>query len=163
MEIYEKLSKTLIISSIILFIIIFIAFLPNYYSFDFQFFPFKLNTDLNIKAILTKSFNYVEKVLHGDLGRSSSGLTVQVLIKDAFLRSSILILSSFFISFFLGIFLSLVTSLNKTASRIYNLIASIGISIPDVFLIICLQSLVVYLHMSGHESLPLSGSDSLKH
>jgi ABC-type dipeptide/oligopeptide/nickel transport system permease component len=163
MELYKKLSKNLIISLLILFIIIFIAFLPSYYSFDFQLFPLELKTDINFQSIFTKTFNYISNVLKGDLGKSASGLDVQVLIGDAFYRSIILILMSFSISLFLGVFLSLTTVLNKYVSKIYNLIASIGISIPDVFLIISLQSLVVYLHMSGYESLPLSGSDSFRH
>jgi ABC-type dipeptide/oligopeptide/nickel transport system permease component len=86
-----------------------------------------------------------------------------LLVYEAFMWSIYLIAFSFLISIFLGVLLSLITALNKGTSKVYNFISSIGISIPNVFLIISLQSLVVYLHTSGYSSLPLSGSDSYRH
>lgn len=163
MELYKKFSKNLIIGVIILFIIILIAFLPEYYTLDFSLIPFSFNTDLNFQILTQNAFQYIKNVSSGDFGTSSSGLAVELLVYEAFMRSIYLIAFSFLISIFLGVLLSLITALNKGTSKVYNFIYSIGISIPNVFLIISLQSLVVYLHTSGYSSLPLSGSDSYRH
>lgn len=163
MELYKKFSKNLIIGIIILFIIILIAFLPEYYTLDFSLIPFSFNTDLNFQILTQNAFQYIKNVFSGNFGTSSSGLAVELLVYEAFMRSIYLIAFSFLISIFLGVLLSLITALNKGTSKVYNFISSIGISIPNVFLIISLQSLVVYLHTSGYSSLPLSGSDSYRH
>jgi ABC-type dipeptide/oligopeptide/nickel transport system permease component len=163
MELYKKFSKNLIIGVIILFIIILIAFLPEYYTLDFSLIPFSFNTDLNFQILTQNAFQYIKNVFSGNFGTSSSGLAVELLVYEAFMRSIYLIAFSFLISIFLGVLLSLITALNKGTSKVYNFIYSIGISIPNVFLIISLQSLVVYLHISGYSSLPLSGSDSYRH
>jgi ABC-type dipeptide/oligopeptide/nickel transport system permease component len=163
MELYKKFSKNLIIGVIILFIIILIAFLPEYYTLDFSLIPFSFNTDLNFQILTQNAFQYIKNVFSGNFGTSSSGLAVELLVYEAFMRSIYLIAFSFLISIFLGVLLSLITALNKGTSKVYNFISSIGISIPNVFLIISLQSLVVYLHTSGYSSLPLSGSDSYRH
>lgn len=163
MELYKKFSKNLIIGVIILFIIILIAFLPEYYTLDFSLLPFSLNTDLNFQILTQNASQYIKNVFSGNFGTSSSGLAVELLVYEAFMRSIYLIVFSFLISIFLGVLLSLITALNKGTSKVYNFISSIGISIPNVFLIISLQSLVVYLHTSGYSSLPLSGSDSYRH
>lgn len=163
MELYKKFSKNLIIGVIILFIIILIAFLPEYYTLDFSLIPFSFNTDLNFQILTQNAFQYIKNVFSGDFGTSSSGIAVELLVYEAFMRSIYLIAFSFLISIFLGVLLSLITALNKGTSKVYNFISSIGTSIPNVFLIISLQSLVVYLHTSGYSSLPLSGSDSYRH
>lgn len=163
MELYKKFSKNLIIGVIILFIIILIAFLPEYYTLDFSLIPFSFNTDLNFQILTQNAFQYIKNVFSGNFGTSSSGLAVELLVYEAFMRSIYLIAFSFLISIFLGVLLSLITALNKGTSKVYNFISSIGTSIPNVFLIISLQSLVVYLHTSGYSSLPLSGSDSYRH
>jgi len=163
MELYKTFSKNLIIALLILFMVIMIAFLPEYYTLDFSLVPFNLNTDLNFQILLQNIIKYINNIFTGNLGTSSSGLAVELLVKEAFMKSFFLIIFSFLISIFLGVFLSLITALNKGTSKIYNFISSIGISIPNVFLIISLQSLVVYLHTSGASSLPLSGSTSIKH
>jgi ABC-type dipeptide/oligopeptide/nickel transport system permease component len=163
MELYKKFSKNLIIGVIILFIIILIAFLPEYYTLDFSLIPFSINTDLDFQILTQNAFQYIKNVFSGNFGTSSSGLAVELLVYEAFMRSIYLIAFSFLISIFLGVLLSLISALNKGTSKVYNFISSIGISIPNVFLIISLQSLVVYLHTSGYSSLPLSGSDSYRH
>jgi ABC-type dipeptide/oligopeptide/nickel transport system permease component len=163
MELYKKFSKNLLIGVIILFIIILIAFLPEYYTLDFSLVPLSLNTDLNFQILTQNAFQYIKNVFSGNFGTSGSGLAVELLVYEAFMRSIYLIVFSFLISIFLGVLLSLITALNKGTSKVYNFISSIGISIPNVFLIISLQSLVVYLHTSGYSSLPLSDSDSYRH
>jgi len=163
MELYKKFSKNLIIALLILFIIILIAFLPDYYTLNFNLTSFNFNTDLNFQILFQNIIEYIKSVFSGNLGTSSSGLAVELLVKEALVNSIFLIALSFLISIFLGVFLSLITALNRGTSKIYNFISSIGISIPNVFLIISLQSLVVYLHTSGFSSLPLSGSTSFKH
>ncbi len=163
MKLYKTFSKNLIISLLILFIIILIAFLPEYYTLNFSLIPFNISSDLNFQILFQNIIDYIKNVFSGNLGTTTSGLAVELLVSEAFIRSIYLIAFSFLISIFLGVFLSLITSLNKGASKIYNFISSIGISIPNVFLIISLQSLVVYLHTSGSNSLPLSGSDSFRH
>jgi len=140
-----------------------IAFLPRYYTLDFKINPISFSSDLDFQILFNNIIEYTKNVFTGNFGTSSSGLAVKLLVEEAFVKSISLIVFSFLISILLGVFLSLITALNKGISRFYNFISSIGISIPNVFLIISLQSLVVYLHTSGATSLPLSGSNSMKH
>lgn len=163
MELYKTFLKNLIITVIIFFIIILIAFLPEYYTLDFSLIPFSLNTDLNLQTLTQNILQYTKNVFNGNFGTSNSGLAVEILVYEAFMRSIYLIVFSFLLSILFGVLLSLITALNKGTSKVYNFISSIGISIPNVFLIICLQSIMVYLHTSGSSSLPLSGSDSYRH
>jgi ABC-type dipeptide/oligopeptide/nickel transport system permease component len=149
---------------IITFIIV-IAKLPS--NFDIQFDLKELRIDSNVSFSYMKKevIYYYKELLKGSLGKGNKGIPVWKLVGIGFSKSIILLIGSLLISIVFGILKGIFDSRKEkqTTSTIRLLPTLIGLSMPDIFVIILIQSFVVWLHNHGIKYFPVAGYENLRH
>jgi oligopeptide transport system permease protein len=120
-------------------------------------FPFTMDLyKHNIKSFI--DFIYTEK----GLGQIRTGMKVSENTIMLFLRSLTIILPCFMASFFFGIILGAVQfrSRDKTAGRIFSFISWLSSSVPDFFVYIAFQYLLIKLFSAGLIDFNLYGDEN---
>lgn len=120
---------------------------------------------LDTKKLGTEVVSYFKTLLSGSFGKTSDKKEVSQYIKAGLPRTLTLLVGAIIFSTAIGIVKGIFDSKRgKHKQSNFKLLSTVTfLSVPDVFVIIIIQSLVVWLYKHNIRIFPLAGADTWKH
>ncbi|MGF7059357.1 ABC transporter permease [Brassicibacter mesophilus] len=165
----KRLINKVILAIIFVFLlvtfIIFLIKLPNDLIVRFDKENMSINSNVSLIYMKDQIVEYYKSLLSGSLGYGEGGIPVSKYISEGFFRSLILLLGAIVISITFGIIKGIFDSRkdNQSSSTFRLVTTIIGLSMPDVFVIILIQAFVVWLYKHGIKFFPVAGYETARH
>lgn len=121
--------------------------------------------NINFEKFKVETIHYVKTLFSGSLGRTNHNKKVSQYIMDGLPKSMTLLLGGIIFSVVFGILKGVVDSKrdNKKPSTLKLLSTLSFISMPDIFAVVLVQGVIIWLYKHGIETFPIVGADSFKH
>lgn len=161
--ILKIISKLIYVFIFLNFLILAIITPENWLSYDYN--GGKLYMTMDKKDFLHVIKHYYKSIFDGGLGTTVRGETIWNYMKPIIPKSLILIFLSLAISLLLGILKGILDSRKdrERRSTLKLMTTVIGLSFPEIFIGVLLQSFMVWLYRKGIKALPVGGYRSFKH
>lgn len=144
-SILQRLYKFIAPALIILFLLVFIASIPQ--GFKITQFEDGIHTNISFFSITKRSFGYISSLITEGFGKTNNFYNVTNVMGYSVIRSLKLLISTMAFSFIAG---TLAGILNGARRRerggLKTLGALIGISLPDVFIVVMIQIILIYFY-----------------
>jgi ABC-type dipeptide/oligopeptide/nickel transport system permease component len=145
---------------IILFILVFIINIPR--DFNIIHINGEISSNTSFYIILKNTLKYIAGLFTHGLGTSLNHFSVIRIISASFMRSFILLMTCIIFSFILGTLLGSISGFKGNGSSHGNLGTLVLLSLPDVFIVLMMELLLIYLNKHGiFASFISSGNKSL--
>lgn len=120
---------------------------------------------LDTKKLGTEVFSYLRTLLSGSFGKTRDNKQVSQYITAGLPRTLTLLIGAIFLSTVFGVVKGIFDSKRgKHKQSNFKLLSTITfLSVPDIFVIIIVQSLVVWSYKHNIKIFPLAGADTWKH
>jgi len=160
-----KLVSIIIFTFILLTFIIALVKIPKYFSLTFSQDPFKVTSNVPFTEIKDQVIDYYKVLFSGSFGMSIKGAPVSDYIKTGFYKSATLLVGAIIISIVIGIIKGVFDSKKdkQIGSTVKLMTTIMGLSMPDVLVIILIQSFVVWLYQHDIKYFPVAGYETARH
>lgn len=137
-----QLALTIIFAA---FLIVFITYIPN--SFDVATYNGRYMPNYSIFIIAEKAITNIREFFAQGFGKTQRGFSISHIISFSIFRSSILILASIIFAFLVGTLSGALSGFRYKKNSIIKSLGAIGVlSLPDVFIVILLQLISIFLY-----------------
>lgn len=159
-----KVLGTITFIFILLTFIIILVTLPSYTMIKFDFKNFDIHSNVPFSYVKTQVVDYYKVLFSGSFGQTTTGKSVWQFIKPYLLRSTVLLLGAIVLSIVFGVIKGVFDSKKdkQKASNIKLLSSLTLLSMPDIFVIIAIQSFIIWLFEKGIDVIPAFGYDGIK-
>jgi ABC-type dipeptide/oligopeptide/nickel transport system permease component len=153
-NILDKLTKLTSAFFIVIFIIVFIAFIPP--SFNVTTFNGSLIPNYSVFIIGQNAVTYMTNFITQGFGQTLEHFKIITIILFSIGKSILLIVSSLLLAFIVGTLTGTITGFNKNRNASFGVLLSIALmSLPDVLIALVFQLVRVFIYK--HELLSLKG------
>ncbi|MDD7795150.1 ABC transporter permease subunit [Clostridium sp. 'White wine YQ'] len=147
-SIIDKVIQILIVISVATFFISFLAYTPK--SFDIVSYGGEHISNYPIYNIAHNAILFIREFLTQGFGKTLSGFSITYIISFSIIKSLGLILSSLILAFFIGTLIGTLSSFkNKNSGNAGFLLPVAVLSLPDVFVAVCIQLGFIYLRKNN--------------
>lgn len=132
---------------IILFIIVFIITIPG--DFNLIHINGQIYSNTSIYVILKNTLEYISGLFTHGLGTTAKHFSVFRIISSSFMRSFGLLMTCIIFSSILGTLLGSISGFKDNGSSHRNIGTFVLLSLPDVFIVLLMELLLIYLNKHG--------------
>ncbi len=163
-----KIFGEIIFIFILLTFIISLVTLPQNFNIKFDFEQMKVISNVTLVQVKDNVVDYYKILLSGSFGYTSAGISKRSVwgyIDTGFKRSFVLLVGAILIAIVFGIIKGIFDSKKdrQKPSNIKLTSSLVLLSMPDIFVIIVIQAIVVWLYKNGIKTLPVAGYKTAKH
>lgn len=156
--IYKGIGAILFLFILLTFIIVLVT-LPSHFMIKFDLQNFRIDSNVPLSYVKDQVVDYYKILFSGSFGETTTHKEVWQFIKPYLLRSVILLTGAIILSIVFGVIKGVFDS-KKEKERASNLklLSSLTLlSMPDIFVIIVIQSFIIWLYEHGIKILPAFG------